>query len=161
MTFGDLLARLRNQVEDVPLVAVIFGWPSPAAHRFADELQRLFGADDRVWRVGLPGEIPSDDDPPLGVLLDLSSDLDARILRNQPAEVVFLSGDARAHDQESAYLDGVSGVSTLVVAEYSPGGSAAIAVARFPGSQQVIAEAGAAGTTTAWICSCPSSLLLK
>ena len=144
------------------MVAVIFGWPSPEARRFADELQRLFGADDRVWRVGLPGEIPSDDEPQFGVLLDPSSDLDARILRNQPAEIVFLSGDTRAQDQESAYLGRMMGTSTLVVSADTPDGSAAIAAAKLPGAQVVIAEAGASGTSAAaWMCACPGSLLLK
>jgi len=63
---NDVLRRssvaASKQGGECTVVAVIFGWPSPAARRFADELQRLFGADDRVWRVGLPVGIPSDDE---------------------------------------------------------------------------------------------------
>jgi hypothetical protein len=155
-SLGELFNAIRNRIEDLPLVVIVFGWhPSSVADQFGQELREVLAREDRVWWVRVPGTSTLQAAPRPGVLLDPASKLDTRILRNQPAEIVFLSGEREMVTWEEEYLETVGGMPVVVVTPDSPEGRP-LAASAIDGGRNLFTINGGR-----WICVCPDSLFTR
>jgi len=158
-SLAEIVSQVRKKVQGVPLSAIILGWPSPAAVRFFGDLRALLIADDRVWFVRDLTVGETTPAPAIGVLLDPRSDLDAQILRNQPAEILFLTGEAaESHELKDLRAKAHGGI--FVFAGHQGAEFLRLSArARWT----VLDVSGSSNETPdkGWVCVCPKSLLME
>jgi hypothetical protein len=93
LDLGHLIGNLRQDVSNLPLTTVIYGWGTDASRRFLDDASRFRTADDVFWLVPSgPGAGPPPPPTSENVLLDLNEDMHSRTLRNLIADIVFVPG---------------------------------------------------------------------